>query len=131
LTAIDLDCKETVKLTRSKYWDKAPNAEEDFLVNVTKKACVLETCDTGFIQDLYTCGCIKLETAQGNVVDLTSTSQIRLAVGTKFTVREFAATSADYTYKVPDFSSDICVKTVGTSYEDPWFRYRQTVYETT
>jgi hypothetical protein len=101
-------------------------------VNVTKKPCVLEECPAGEIQHLYTCGCVPYHDALGDIYDINATevSHIRLDVGEFFTVREFAPSSNDYEWISPDFSTLGCVNVEG-SFEDPWFRYKQVVLQTT
>lgn len=100
-------------------------------MNVTKKPCVLETCPTGEIQDLYTCGCVSLAESQGEVFNINTTeaTHVRLDVGEYFTIREFAPTSNDYEWISPDYTFGNCV-TVLNATEDPWFRYKQVVLET-
>jgi hypothetical protein len=133
-TVKDLDCKETIKFKRSTHWTEDPGIDEDFFVNVTKKACGPPTvpCEAGMIQHLYTCDCVAYETPVGElfeVKDMTENLLFRADVETDFTVRLMAPGQDDYKWTEPDYEGTGCITVVAT-YHDPWARYRQVQLKT-
>jgi hypothetical protein len=110
----------------------------EILVNVPRGICPTEQCTDGMIQnlDLTSCEC-ELMSQEGELFVFPDTPIAvvqDLALGDKYTIREYSTNTdplmENFPWFLPDNETmdDSCVSAFET-YEDPWGRYRQVIWE--